>query len=324
MSGGSHSFKLCSLRSLLLLHTRVFDRVLWTCEVHAAAHGHAQCCIATEGKRSFVPSKWALWMSSLHTHTPIKDDKLLSIRIGCKMWYLVEFSSEVTLWIIQHWNGLQNVIPSRVVFSKVTLSSPYLWVSFLRNKEFLIKSGCEMLSFSISCARFESNFSSPTGRSSENICSTTSGGLRKKDRGVNTGWKFGSPPKKKWCFSGFTYPWMLMYFFASFFFLISPRFGPNLGVLVLCFLNFTDFSHTWASYSIIILFSEKVVFKKKIWKKIKESDKIFDNRSLIQMESSTLMNWQTLVKVAKVLEKSAKSPCLWASFQPLTPLEWYP
>jgi len=80
----------------------------------------------------------------------------------------------------------------------------------------------EMLS--ISCIRFERNHTSCTGRSSENLSSSTGGAQeKKKDRGCS----WISPP-----------PWMLMYFFAGFF-LISPCM-TKLRALVLSFPDFTD------------------------------------------------------------------------------------
>ncbi len=43
-----------------------------------------------------------------------------------------------------------------------------------------------MLKISIECTRFESNYSSCTGRSSENICSSSEGGQEKGKRGWNS------------------------------------------------------------------------------------------------------------------------------------------
>ncbi len=67
---------------------------------------------------------------------------------------------------------------------------------------------------------------------------------------------------KKWCFSEFTYPSMLIYFFASLF-LNLTWFWTKLRVLVLYFPDFPD-SSTWASYThkLYIVF-RNVVFEKK-------------------------------------------------------------
>ncbi len=50
-------------------------------------------------------------------------------------------------------------------------SSPFLWASFhplfQQSKEIFIKSRYEMLKLSIQCTRFESNYSSPTSKTSE-------------------------------------------------------------------------------------------------------------------------------------------------------------
>jgi hypothetical protein len=57
------------------------------------------------------------------------------------------------------------------------VKSPLVWppipsFSGIYEVRNFIKSGYEMLKLSIQCTRFESNFSSCTGRSSENICSS--------------------------------------------------------------------------------------------------------------------------------------------------------
>jgi hypothetical protein len=139
---------------------------------------------------SFVDTLDCGWAVFTHTHThPIKNDKLFSIRIGCKMWYLVELFS------------VKSPCLHPIFGSPFHPLTPFS-VKSAKYKEFLIKSGCEMLKLSISCTRwFESNFSSCTGRSSENICSTTSGGLMKKEREVSTQDEIQfTTPKKKWCF----------------------------------------------------------------------------------------------------------------------------
>jgi hypothetical protein len=86
------------------------------------------------------------------------------------------------------------------IIQKVTLSSPSLLACFHplsplsvcpQSNEILFKSQYEMLKLSIECTRFESNYNSCTGRSSENICNTSGGAQEKrKDR-----MKLSLPPK---------------------------------------------------------------------------------------------------------------------------------
>jgi Pyruvate/2-oxoacid:ferredoxin oxidoreductase delta subunit len=63
--------------------------------------------------------------------------------------------------------------------------------------------------------------------------------LRKKKK---TGWN--SVCHQNWWFSEFHPPWMLMYFFASLFW-ISPPIWPNSGFSCRVFDYFTDNSITW-------------------------------------------------------------------------------
>jgi len=49
------------------------------------------------------------------------------------------------------------------------------------------------ISFSISCTRLESNYSSCTGRSSENICSSSGGAHEKEKRGDQNRMKLSLP-----------------------------------------------------------------------------------------------------------------------------------
>ncbi len=68
-----------------------------------------------------------------------------------------------------------------------SLSPPIpLFEWYPQSKEIFIKSQYEMLKLSIQCTRFESNYSSCTGRSSENICSSIEGAQRKGERGDET------------------------------------------------------------------------------------------------------------------------------------------
>jgi hypothetical protein len=76
------------------------------------------------------------------------------------------------------------------VIGKVTLSSPCLWACFQSVSPLslvsakqgnFIKSQYEMLKLSIYCTRFQTNYSSCTGRSSENIC-RSSGGAQEKEK----------------------------------------------------------------------------------------------------------------------------------------------
>jgi hypothetical protein len=70
-----------------------------------------------------------------------------------------------------------------------------------------------MLNLSIECTRFQTNYSSCTVRSSENICSS-SGGAQEKGKTV-----WNSVYYQNWWFSEFhPPPCMLMYFFAGCFF----------------------------------------------------------------------------------------------------------
>jgi hypothetical protein len=63
---------------------------------------------------------------------------------------------------------------------KVTLSSPYLWASFHPlalfewvSKHFLLNLNMKCWNSAFNTQRFESNYSSPTSRTSENICSSS-------------------------------------------------------------------------------------------------------------------------------------------------------
>jgi hypothetical protein len=101
-----------------------------------------------------------------------------------------------------------------------------------------IKTQYEMLKLSISCTRFERNYSSCSGRSSENICSTC-GGTREKWK-TRWNWEIDG-------FLSFTLSFFLMYFFAGFF-LILILFMTKLRVLVLSFPDFEDTSNVWKKY----------------------------------------------------------------------------
>jgi hypothetical protein len=70
--------------------------------------------------------------------------------------------------------------------------SPCLWASFQpksplsvvsAKQRHLNKSQYEMLKLSIQCTRFETNYSSCTHKSSENICSSTGGAQEKGKTG---------------------------------------------------------------------------------------------------------------------------------------------
>jgi hypothetical protein len=75
-----------------------------------------------------------------------------------------------------------------------------------------------------------------TGKSSENICSS-SGGAQEKGK---TGWNWVYYQKLMVFWVSLRLPWMLMYFFAGFFLGISPRVWR---VLVLCVSYYTDNSN---------------------------------------------------------------------------------
>jgi hypothetical protein len=65
-----------------------------------------------------------------------------------------------------------------------------------------------------------------------------------------------------------------------------------------------QYCSTWASSTLIILFSEILNFSKRKKKTVKEnteSDGIFGNISFVEMESLKLINYLTHVEVAKVL-----------------------
>ncbi len=85
-------------------------------------------------------------------------------------------------------------LPNRVI-RKVTLCftpwlfgfAPYpLSEWYPQSNEIFIKSGYEMLKLSIWCTRFESIYSSCTGRSSENICSSNAVAQEKGNRAWNS------------------------------------------------------------------------------------------------------------------------------------------
>ncbi len=117
--------------------------------------------------------------------------------------------------------------------------SPSLWASFHSLTPLLvvsvkegnfIKSQYELLKLSILCTRFERNYSRCTGRSSENLCSS-SGAAQVNERRDET-----QKSIKIDGFLSFIPPWMLMYFLAGIF-LISPCVWPNSGYWCCLFLT---------------------------------------------------------------------------------------
>jgi hypothetical protein len=74
----------------------------------------------------------------------------------------------------------------------------------------------------LKCTRFESHYSSCTSRSSENIYCGSGGGAEEKGK---TGWNSLSFPPKLMVF--WVSPWMLVYFFAGFFFESHRCVWPN-------------------------------------------------------------------------------------------------
>jgi hypothetical protein len=98
-----------------------------------------------------------------------------------------------------------------------------------------------LINLSMKCwrTRFETNYSSCTVRSSENICSDQEKG--------KTGWN--SVYHQNWWFSEFHHPpWMLVYFFAGFLW-ISPCVWPNSGFWCCCFSYFTHNSIIYSTLS---------------------------------------------------------------------------
>jgi len=135
------------------------------------------------------------------------------------------------------------------VICNVTLYSPCLSASFhslsppsvVSAKQWnFIKSQYELLKLGIQCT--ETNYSSCTVKSSENICSSSGGGQEK----VKTGWN--SVYHQIRCFFFEFHPhWMLMYFLQVL--KISPPIWPNSGLWCHVFLTsrinlmFTLFFH---------------------------------------------------------------------------------
>ncbi len=93
-----------------------------------------------------------------------------------------------------------------------------------------------MLNLSIQCTRFERNYSSCTGRSSENLCSSSGGAQEKR----NTGWNSGNHG-----FLSLNPPPFLnaTVLFCNFFFNLTLCM-TKLGLLTLSFPDFTDISNT--------------------------------------------------------------------------------
>jgi hypothetical protein len=81
---------------------------------------------------------------------------------------------------ICHWDSMdQSDDPTLLTLYE--WHSSRLWVMpTLITETHLIKTQCEMLKLSIECTRFERNYSSCTGRNSENICSSSAGALDKR------------------------------------------------------------------------------------------------------------------------------------------------
>ncbi len=129
---------------------------------------------------------------------------------------------------------------------KSSCLSPCLWASFHSLTPLLvvsvkegncIKSQYELLKLSILCTRFERNYSSCTGRSSENLCSS-SGAAQVKERRDET--------QKTINFDGFlsfitTTPLNANVLFGRYFFNLTLCM-TKLRVLVLSFPDFTDIS----------------------------------------------------------------------------------
>jgi hypothetical protein len=121
---------------------------------------------------------------------------------------------------------------------ELSVKSPCLWASFhplsplsvvSAEQWNFIKSQYEMLKLSLQCT--ETNYSRCTGKSSENICSS-SGGARKKGK---TGWN--SVYHQIWWFFFWVSPSLNANVFCVGF-LISPRVWPNLGLW--CHVFFTS------------------------------------------------------------------------------------
>ncbi len=133
------------------------------------------------------------------------------------------------------YNILQIPVKSSCLWASFHSLTPLLVVSIKEGN--FIKSQYELLKLSILCTRFERNYSSCTGRSSENLCSS-SGAAQVKERRDET--------QKTINFDGFlsfitTTPLNANVLFGRYFFNLTLCM-TKLRVLVLSFPDFTDIS----------------------------------------------------------------------------------